>query len=139
MILMISKFSNKIDLFEKSLDYLWVRNELISNNIANVNTPGYKRYDISFNDYLDAERSKLSIGSQVKDPKFLPIGKDRKAMVAPQVWNSRNISMRRDGNSVDIDVENAELAKNTIKYSVITNQLSKEMSLIKQAINEGRK
>ena len=139
MFYMVSRIDNKINLLEKSLDYLWLRNEIISNNIANVNTPGYKKYDISFNDYLNNERSKISIGSMVKDSKFLPIGRDRKQMVAPQVWRENNISMRRDGNSVDIDVENAELAKNSVNYNVIANQLSKELSLIKQAINEGRK
>lgn len=136
---MMSRIDNKINLLERSLDYLWLRNEVISNNIANVNTPGYKRYDVSFDEYLNTERSKFSTSSIIKNSKFLPIGKDRKQIVAPQVWRRNNISMRRDGNSVDIDVENAELAKNSINYNVIANQLSKELSFIKQAINEGRK
>lgn len=136
---MISKIDNKMYLLEKSLDYLWIKNEVISNNIANVNTPGYKRYNVRFSDYLSTERSKFSIGSYLKDSKFLPIGKDRKYIVAPQVIRENNTSMRKDGNNVDIDVENAELAKNSINYNVVASQLSKELSIIKQAINEGRK
>ena len=136
---MISGIDNKIYLLEKSLDYLWAKNEVISNNIANANTPGYKRYDVRFGDYLDKEKSKFSMGSYVKNSKFLPIGKDRNYMVAPQVVRDSNTSMRKDGNNVDIDIENAELAKNSISYNVIASQLSKELSIIKQAINEGRK
>lgn len=136
---MISGIDNKIYLLEKSLDYLWAKNEVISNNIANANTPGYKRYDVRFGDYLDKEKSKFSTGSYVKNSKFLPIGKDRNYMVAPQVVRDSNTSMRKDGNNVDIDIENAELAKNSINYNVIASQLTKELSMIKQAINEGRR
>ena len=136
---MISNINNKVNLLERTLDGLWFKNEVISNNIANVNTPGYKRYDVSFNDYLNAEKNRFSLGGNVKNSKFKPIGKDKERVVAPQLLNKRNISMRRDGNSVDIDVENAELAKNSIKYNAVANQISKELSLVKQAINEGRK
>lgn len=136
---MISKISNNTNLLERSLDYLWIKNEAIANNIANVNTPNYKRYNVSFGDYLNKERSKFPVGSCVKDSRFLPIGKDREYLVAPRIIRENNSSMRKDGNNVDIDVENAELAKNSINYNVIASQLTKELSMIKLAINEGRK
>lgn len=136
---MISKINNTVYLLEKSLDYLWVRNDVISENIANANTPGYKRYDVKFDDYFSKEKSKFSLSSDIKDSKFLPIGKDRKHLVAPLIIRDNSTSMRKDGNNVDINIENAELAKNSINYNVIANQLSKELSIIKQAINEGRR
>ncbi len=136
---MISKIKDSMNNLSKSLDYFWARNELISKNIANANTPGYKRYDIKFDDYLDKEKSKFSIGTIVKNPRFIPIGKDRKDLVAPLAFRDESTSMRKDGNNVDINIENAELAKNTMSYNIVANQLTKELSIIKQAINEGRR
>lgn len=136
---MISKINNSVNTLSKSLDYFWTRNELISKNIANANTPGYKRYDIKFDEYLDKEKSKFAIGTLVKNPKFIPIGKDRADLVAPLAFKDESTSMRKDGNNVDINIENAELAKNTMSYNIVANQLTKEMSIIKQAIGEGRR
>ncbi|MCK9216582.1 MAG: flagellar basal body rod protein FlgB [Firmicutes bacterium] len=136
---MISKINNSVNNLSKSLDYFWNRNELLSKNIANANTPGYKRYDIKFDDYLNKEKSKFSIGTLIKSPKFIPIGKDRADLVAPLAFRDESTSMRRDGNNVDINIENAELAKNTMSYNIVANQLSKELSIIKQAIGEGRR
>ncbi len=134
---MILKINNSVNLLEKSLDYFWAKNEVISKNIANVNTPGYKRYDVKFEDFYSKEKEKLMMSSEKKNPKFIPIGENTNSFVAPLASNS--FSMRRDKNNVDINEENAELAKNTINYNVVANQLTKELSILKQAINEGRR
>ncbi len=133
------KLSNSIHLMERSLDCLWLRNELLSKNIANVNTPGYKRYDIKFDEYLNKEKTKLIINTQASNKKFIAIGNEKKETLAPLLIKDNSTSMRRDGNNVDINIENAELAKNTISYNVMVNQITKELSIIKQAINEGRR
>ncbi len=133
------KLSNSIHLMERSLDCLWLKNELLSKNIANVNTPGYKRYDIKFDEYLNKEKTKLIINTQASNKKFIAIGNEKKETLAPLLIKDNSTSMRRDGNNVDINIENAELAKNTISYNVMVNQITKELSIIKQAINEGRR
>jgi flagellar basal-body rod protein FlgB len=112
-----------------------MRNEAISNNIANVNTPGYKKSYVKFEELLSDAADKFQISGIKKDKKFLPIGKDTALTVSPEIVGEEFTSMRRDDNNVDIDVEMAELAKNTIKYNALVAQLSKEFSRIKLAIN----
>ncbi len=132
---MINKVSNMNLVLEKALDAAWMRNEAISNNIANVNTPGFKKSYVRFEELLSDAAGKFQISGIKKDEKFLPIGKDRKLSVDPVVVQEEFTSMRRDGNNVDIDVEMAELAKNTIKYNALIAQMTKEFSKIKIAIN----
>ena len=132
---MIGRISNKSMMLEKALDAAWMRNEAISNNIANVNTPGFKKSYVKFEELLTDAADKFQISGIKKDDRFLPIGKDSKMSVEPEIVQEKHTSMRRDGNNVDIDVEMAELAKNTIKYNALIAQMSKEFSKIKLAIN----
>jgi flagellar basal-body rod protein FlgB len=135
---MIDRINNKTIMLEKALDAAWMRNETIANNIANVNTPGFKKSYVRFEELLTDAVDKFQISGIKKDEKFLPIGKDTKFTVSPQIVREEFTSMRRDENNVDIDVEMAELAKNTIKYNALIAQMSKEFSKIKLAINGGR-
>ena len=132
---MIDRISNKTLILEKALDAAWLRNEAISNNIANVNTPGYKKSYVKFEELMSDAVDKFQISGIKKDEKFIPIGKDTKTTVSPEIVQEDFTSMRRDGNNVDIDVEMAELAKNSIKYNALIAQMSKEFSKIKMVIN----
>jgi len=132
---MIDRINDKTRMLEKALDAAWMRNETISNNIANVNTPGYKKSYVRFEELLTDAVDKFQISGIKKDERFLPIGKDTKFTVSPEIVQEEFTSMRRDGNNVDIDVEMAELAKNSIKYNALIAQMSKEFSKIKLAIN----
>lgn len=132
---MIDRLNEKTLMLEKALDAAWLRNEAISNNIANVNTPGYKKSYVKFEELLEDAVDKFQISGIKKDDKFLPIGKDTLASITPVTVQEKFTSMRRDKNNVDIDVEMAELAKNSIKYNALIAQMSKEFSKIKYAIN----
>lgn len=132
---MIDKLNEKTHLLEKALDAAWLRNETISNNIANVNTPGFKKSYVRFEELLSDASDKFQISGIKKDKKFLPIGKDAAMTASPQIVRENFTSMRRDDNNVDVDVEMAELAKNTIKYNALITQISKEFGKIKMAIN----
>ncbi|HYE08942.1 MAG TPA: flagellar basal body rod protein FlgB [Patescibacteria group bacterium] len=136
---MLNKIDSKTAVLEKALDAAWMRNEVISNNIANVNTPGYKKSFVSFEDQMASAVSMFQIGSSQKDSKFLPIGNDIRNIPAPEIMQMSFTSVRKDENNVDVDVEMAELAKNTIKYNALISQISRQFNSIKTAINEGRR
>src|SRR6056297_946401 len=95
------------------------RGELIANNLANVSTPGYKRQDIDFKSALKKEMGlERSVRLKTTKNNHLPFSKQYASVQSGQ--NNRN--NRNDGNSVDIDVEMAELAKNSIYYNVMTKR-----------------
>lgn len=135
-------FSNP--LLERALDGSWLKNEIISKNIANVDTPGYTRQDVNFENYLKAAMSKDTIKGIITDPRHIPINgtSDDKESVSDISFNITNdystASLRSDGNNVDIDKEMAEVAKNQILYSAYTSLINGNFNKLRSAIKEGR-
>ena len=101
----------------KSLDATMVRNRAIANNIANVNTPGYKRVEVTFEDQLrDAlDKSRLK-GARTSD-NHLPIGKMNISELRPHSFRPADATLPSGVNNVDIDTEMAKLAENQILFS----------------------
>ena len=101
------------DILGFALNAYIVRNDVIQHNIANVDTPGFKKkaveFEKAFADAIDGSKR-----TQKADlTKAIP-----KIRVTHQ-----NYSYRLDGNNVDIDVEMAELYKNNVKYDVLSNSV----------------
>lgn len=130
---------NKINILGKALDASWKRNEVISNNIANENTPGFKRSNVIFEDILKEHLSSNKLKGTLTNQRHIAIDnisnfKDLKHKV--EVENT--FSTRRDKNNVDIDVEMAELAKNEIMFNTLSSRVQSSFQKIKSVINEGR-
>lgn len=122
---------NSMTVLQKSLDALWLRQKVVSNNIANVDTPGYKSQSVEFENLLD-EALQGSAGQSAD-------GLSEKLQnLNPQVNQNTATSMRADGNNVDIDSENVALARTQIEYLYATRMMSSEISRMKYAITEGK-
>ncbi|HHW30443.1 MAG TPA: flagellar basal body rod protein FlgB [Clostridiaceae bacterium] len=135
---MIRGLFNNTRIIEKALDASFLRNEIISHNIANVDTPGYKRYSVQFEEILNGNMEARISGLRTNDV-HIPIGKDRKEDIQPKVIrDNRESSMRIDGNNVDIEKEMAEMAKNSIKYQIMIQNINSSFRRLKNVINEGR-
>jgi len=126
---MVSKLLFSSDQIEKALDVAWKRNEIISENIANVDTPGYKRKDVQFEDYFNSELKNSRI-SKLKSR----LSNDEDIRV---VYDNRNYSYRLDGNNVDIEREMAIRAENTIRYYTLINRMSSQLNKIRTIIKGG--
>ena len=112
---------NYINVLDKAADASWIRNEVIANNIANVNTPGYKRQDVNFEDQL-RKAMKHSRYASV-DERVANVDLER---LNPITYRDHaTLSYRLDGNNVDIDTENVELASNQIRYQGLTDSITK--------------
>ncbi len=116
-----------INVLQKTADAAWIRNDVISNNIANATTPGYKRQDIAFEDELanalGRSRNK-SMDDKVSDLKI--------NRLRPRTYtDSANFSYRVDGNNVDIETENVTLAANQLKYNGLIDCLNQEFKNLK--------
>lgn len=119
-----------VNVLGTALDAAATRNEIISNNIANVNTPDYKRKDIRFENELKhafAHSGEKTVDARVR---HLELG-----ALEPEVYTDyADLSYRYDGNNVDIDTENAILAKNQIKYNGLQASVNKEFSNLKMVM-----
>ncbi len=119
-----------INVLDKAMDASWLRNEAIANNIANVDTPNYKRQDVAF----EAELKK-ALGYnryQTMDDK---VGHVTTRQLKPQVYTDyANYSYRLDGNNVDIENENIMLAENQLKYQGLQESINQEFQNLKAVI-----
>ncbi|MGB8452088.1 MAG: flagellar basal body rod protein FlgB [Anaerocolumna sp.] len=119
---------NYINILDKAADASWTRNELITNNIANVDTPNYKRKDIEFQTYLANElEGNGSLDQKVANADF-------NSLEASIYTDDASLSYRLDGNNVDIDTESANQAENQIRYYTLLDSMTQEFSRIKSVL-----
>lgn len=113
-------FGNTIAMSQKSLDFLWKQQEVLALNIANVETPGYKKKMVSFEDEY---RKRLLAASQTKNT-----SKIRQAIEeADCLVFSRDDSGRVDENNVNADVENTKIARSTLHYQYLLQSVSNDI------------
>lgn len=113
------------ELIGKDLDGLWARQQAISDNIANFETPGYKTKTVSFEDQLKAQ-----IASGGSESEVMRGIED----VQPAVAADEGETLRADGNSVDLDQQSLELARTTLNYYYSLQEISDAFSRLKTAI-----
>lgn len=113
-----------INVLDKAADASWLRNDAIANNIANVNTPGYKRQDVNFESQL--QKALKNSRYESVDDKVTNV--NLKHLNPVTYRDHSGFSYRLDGNNVDIDTENVELASNQIKYQGLITSISQEFA-----------
>lgn len=136
---MFDKLTNHLQLREKALDAAWLRNEVISQNIANVDTPGYKRSTVSFEEYLEGASQKNGFKGNKTSSRHINIGNSNDNVKIRITKDNKNLSTRLDGNNVDIETEMASLAKNDIRYNALVQSISGSYERIKSVISEGKR
>lgn len=128
--------SPTFDYAQRGLQAANMRQEVISNNIANVNTPDFKRSDVIFESMLAKEmglgedKHKLKM-VRTRD-RHLPQAENGRAAAFIQLDNTT--TMRVDGNNVDIDAEMASLAKNQIYYNALAKKVGGYVQSVKNVI-----
>lgn len=119
-------------LLQKGLDGTWARQNATLNNLSNYETPGYKRQYVTFEEELreaalsrkgDSLRERVS---NIKD-------------TSPFTGTDERLTLRADGNNVDIEEENVELARAQLQFATYTRQLSDHFSRLRYAISGGTK
>lgn len=113
----------QFDMMQKLMETGLQRHKVISHNLANVNTPGYKRLDVSFEDQLGALLAKS--GSTEPD------GLDQ---LTARVFEEKGLAQRADGNNVDVDKEVGQLEKNSLLYQTYSQLLSSKLAMMRSAI-----
>lgn len=111
-----------INVLDKAADAAWLRNDAISNNLSNVDTPGYKRQDVDFSSQLAKALGNSRYTSM--DSKVANLKTNRLNPICYTDYAS--FSYRLDGNNVDVDTEGVYLAKNQITYQGLDLCISQE-------------
>jgi flagellar basal-body rod protein FlgB len=128
-------FSGTISTLEGALNYSSTKQKVISQNIANVDTPNYKAKDVSFKAALDEAVGQSLLTKRTDARHFLFKQLPNKAVT---IINKNQNSYNESGNSVDIDQEMADLATNQIYYNALTERVSGKFSTLQNVIRGGK-
>lgn len=128
-----------LQVLEQSLKASSLREKVLANNIANVDTPNFKRSDVSFasqlKTYLNSSTPQLT-GIRTS-PRQFAIGVNSIHQVQPKIITESSTSVTNNGNNVQIDSEMAQLAKNQLLYNTLVQGVITKLSQLNSVINGG--
>ncbi len=126
-------FNNtNLNILNRGLDGLWLRQQITMENIANYSTPGYKSKFVDFETMLKAnlegssKQTTSEINEQINSSNII-------------VKENKDQSLRLDGNNVDREKENLQLAKTQLQYMYTVTEVNSYFSKLKSVISEGKK
>ena len=121
-----------VNVLKTAADASWLREEVLTNNIANVDTPNYKRQDIDFSTYLNSAIEASATPASTLTQKINNIDYDN---ISTRTYTDNStLSYRLDGNNVDLSTENAELASEQLNYTALVDSNNNEFSRMKAVI-----
>lgn len=120
---------NYVNVLGKAANAAFTRNDIITNNLANVDTPGYKRKDVQFETFLAAQVSGGNLDEQIA-------GIDLSTLNPMTYTDEAQYSYRLDGNNVDVHTEQAELAKNQLRSYILMDSMTQEFSRIRSVLQK---
>jgi flagellar basal-body rod protein FlgB len=131
------------ELMKSAMDYRAARQDIIAGNIANADTPFYRPKDISFEDTLAQKSAEIfkdkSQTLQMAQTNGAHLGPIDSGSSKPTTFFRDGHMARNDGNSVDLDVETTEMAKNSTMFNALTAALKKDSALFKSVIDASGK
>jgi flagellar basal-body rod protein FlgB len=119
---------------QKSMDAGLLRGRTIANNIANVNTPGYQRLEVSFEDQLRKSLDGITLKGARTQEGHLELGKKNISSLNPQVERPIDPTLPSGVNNVDIDSEMAKLSENQLLFNFDANMVRNTFRKINSAI-----
>ncbi len=132
---MFDRMFGQVNLIQKGMDTAWLRQEVISHNIANADTPRYKTKHVEFEGALKAAMEKQNTTAWATHEGHFEFAANDPSGVQPTVVTENFHTMRMDENNVDIDQEMSELATNTVTYNAMVGQMNSEFNRLRTAIS----
>ena len=131
-----SSISNK--LFEQ-LSFRGERQKVISSNIANINTPGYKTKELVFEDELNNSITNNSLQLKATNSKHMTNINSSLANSNPKLMEVDNLEEQNDGNNVNLDTQMGEMSKNKILFDAIQSSIKRDSRLFRSVIESSAK
>jgi len=126
-------FDRSIPALTQGLDLFWKRNQAITSNISNAETPAYRAVDVNFAGQLEKAFEGQSSREMIKtNSKHMDIASNQGAHLVEDFSGAT----KADGNNVDIDIQMGKLIMNSGQYSQGTNLVRKKLHMLRTAIRE---
>lgn len=122
---------------ESALQASTARHQVISNNLANIETPYFKRSDVEFESLLQEQFNETTLSGKRTDPKHFYIGPSNNVPDYRVIQDETTV-MTNDANNVDLEVEAAKQAENQLRYYTYVQQINHHINMVRTAIDERR-
>lgn len=127
-------FGTTISSLEKGLNYSVTKGKVTSQNIANVDTPNYKAKSVRFSDVFENAKS-AEITAYKTNDKHIDFKNNN---TKTGVYDVSNFRYHHNGNGVDMDKEQADLAENQIYYNALIERLNGKFNTLQNVVKGGR-
>lgn len=114
-----------------------LRQQVTAHNLANLNTPGFQRSDVTFEEELLRAESRMQTHLARTHDRHFPMPPDPE--IAPRIRKDTTTIRRIDGNNVDIEREMLNMVTNQIRYNTYVQRLNGRFNNWRYVINEGRR
>ena len=132
-------FSQTVSILEKALDLRSKKHNVIASNIANMDTPDYKAFDLIIEKELQKVTGKgNSISLNKTNKAHMQSQRSKADGVSVQVDDTQGLSLRGDGNTVDIDKQMGNMAENTLMYKAAAQMIQRKFQGLKSVIQGGK-
>jgi flagellar basal-body rod protein FlgB len=131
-----SSISSK--LFEQ-LNFRGERQKVISSNIANINTPGYKTKELVFEDELNNSINNNSLQMKATNSRHMSNVNSSTANSNPKLMQVENLEEQNDGNNVNIDTQMGEMSKNKVLFDAIQSSIKRDSRLFRSVVESSAK
>jgi flagellar basal-body rod protein FlgB len=141
---LINPISSSVDpmtILQKSLDSLAIQHEVIANNLANIDTPNFKRSVVSFQDKLSLAINETPDSPLWRtNPMHMPLSAKALSLdnFQPDVRTVNDTIGRNDGNNVDMEMESGLMAENNLLYNSLADVTGRYIANLRHAITEGK-
>ncbi len=122
----------------KGLDAATLRQRVTAHNLANINTPGFKKSQVRFEEKLADLLNREDTGGAT-GAGFRRLNLSQVENINPEVVQPGNGPLRQDGNNVQLDVEIGEMLMNNLLYATLMRQAGDRLENLRYVINEGRR
>lgn len=134
----MSIFDKTTNALKKSMDFMMQRNNVISSNIANAETPGYKAQKIDFENQLAGALQQGPTRTMAATEKgHFPLNHVPLEQIKPDIYDNPDINVNNDKNTVDVEQEMSKLTENQIRYRAASQLINKKLGALKYAVSGG--
>ena len=132
-------FSGSIPLLEKAMNLRSTRHNVLSANVANMDTPNYKAFEVHVEEALQAQNENpRRLRMKQTHAGHMPLRSHSRDGLILQSKKSANLNLRADGNTVDVDETMGKMAENTIKFKTAAQLISRKFKGLKNVIGGGK-
>lgn len=129
----------QFQMISQSMDALWMKQRVLSDNIANMNTPNYKSKYVEFTEVLNQQQCKSHLHNYALKERGIETPGAGESIVLAEVKEDKTTSINADGNNVNVEGDLMEFDRTQIQYKYLTEKVNSDMRRLRQVMGDSKR